>query len=199
MKKKNTMRDNVNLFFSAFLIIAYIVCGYFFSSFAGTLAGETAQNAVAAAIVAVFGLLVFYATRVGEGKTVKRLSIVTLVLLDLPTLYIILAFVISSLPFHNEIAEAPLVAYMAALAFGYGVPYTFISGFETVLEEETKLAAEEKPTAVEGGIEEEINETQPTVSEQSYEPAADEIVVDGTAVIENIEEYVSEDNNKEEK
>ena len=197
MKKKNTARDNVNLFFSAFLIIAYIVCGYFFSSFAGTLAGAVAQSVVTVAIVAVFGLLIFYATRVGEGKTVKRLSIVTLVLLDLPTLYIILAFVISALPFHRELVEAPLVAYMAALAFGYGVPYTFISGFETVSDEEESEAVEEETTAVEGGIEEELSEAEPVAAEQSYEPDADEIVVEGTAVIENIDEYVSEDEETE--
>lgn len=197
MKKKNTARDNVNLFFSAFLIIAYIVCGYFFSSFAGSLAGELAQSAVTAAIVAVFGLLVFYATRVGEGKTVKRLSIVTLILLDLPTLYIVLAFVLASLPFHNELVEAPVVAYMAALAFGYGVPYTFISGFETVSDEEPEPTKAETTTAVEGGLEEEINEAQPVAVEQSYEPDTDEIVVEGTAVIENIEEYAAENEDSE--
>lgn len=198
MKKKNTARDNVNLFFSAFLILAYIICGYFFSSFAGTLAGAVAQNAVTAAIVAVFGLLVFYATRVGEGKTVKRLSIVTLVLLDLPTLYILLAFVIPALPFHNELVTAPVVAFMAALAFGYGVPYTFISGFETVSDEaETEPVAEEI-TAVEGGIEEELSEAEPAAAEQSYEPDTDEIVVEGTAVIDNIDEYVAENDDTEE-
>ena len=198
MKKKNTARDNVNLFFSAFLIIAYIICGYFFSSFAGTLAGAVAQNAVTVAIVAVFGLLVFYATRVGEGKTVKRLSIVTLVLLDLPTLYILLAFVIPALPFHNELVTAPVVAFMAALAFGYGVPYTFISGFETVSDEaETEPVAEEI-TAVEGGIEEELSEAEPAAVEQSYEPDTDEIVVEGTAVIDNIDEYVAENDDTEE-
>ena len=199
MKKKNTARDNVNLFFSAFLILAYIICGYFFSSFAGTLAGAVAQSAVTVAIVAVFGLLVFYATRVGEGKTVKRLSIVTLVLLDLPTLYILLAFIFSALPFHNELVTSPVVAYMAALAFGYGVPYTFISGFETVSDgEEVEDVKEEETTAVEGGIEEELSEAEPVAVEQSYEPDTDEIVVEGTAVIENIDEYVAENDETEE-
>ena len=198
MKKKNTARDNVNLFFSAFLILAYIICGYFFSSFAGTLAGAVAQNAVTVAIVAVFGLLVFYATRVGEGKTVKRLSIVTLVLLDLPTLYILLAFVIPALPFHNELVTAPVVAFMAALAFGYGVPYTFISGFETVSDEAEEADVAEEITAVEGGIEEELSEAEPAAAEQSYEPDTDEIVVEGTAVIDNIDEYVAEEDDTEE-
>lgn len=198
MKKKNTARDNVNLFFSAFLIIAYIICGYFFSSFAGTLAGEVAQSAVTAAIVAIFGLLVFYATRVGEGKTVKRLSVVTLVLLDLPTLYIILAYVISALPFHTEIAQAPVVMFMAALAFGYGVPYTFISGFETVAFDEAEPVEDEETAVVEGGLEEELSETEPVAVEQSYEAEADEIVVEGTAVIENIDEYAEEEEESEE-
>ena len=72
MKKKPTKRENVNLFFSAFLMLAYIVCGYFFAQFAESLGGEIAKAAVTAAILVIFGLLVFYATRVGEGKAIKR-------------------------------------------------------------------------------------------------------------------------------
>ena len=183
MKKKNTARDNVNLFFSAFLIIAFIVCGYFFSSFANALAGEIAKNSVIAVMLAVFGLLVFYATRVGEGKTIKRFSIVTLIVLDLPTLYIILAYIIS---FHTELAANPAVVYMAAIAFGYAVPYTFISGFETV--------AEEAPAqgALEGGVEADVLENPVTGEEQTYEPEAEEIVVEGTAIIDDVEGFVAE-------
>lgn len=186
MKKKNTARDNVNLFFSAFLIIAFIVCGYFFSSFANALAGEIAKNSVIAVMLAVFGLLVFYATRVGEGKTIKRFSVVTLIVLDLPTLYIILAYIISALPFHTELAANPVVVYMAAIAFGYAVPYTFISGFETV--------AEEAPAqgALEGGVEADVLENPVTGEEQTYEPEAEEIVVEGTAIIDDVEGFVAE-------
>ena len=91
MKKKNSKRENVNLFFSAFLMLAYIVCGYFFAQFADTVGGGNAKALVTAIIFVVFGLLVFYATRVGEGKAIKRFSLITLLLLDLPALYIILA------------------------------------------------------------------------------------------------------------
>ncbi len=64
MKKKNTKRENINLLFSAFLMIAYVVCGYFFAQFAGSL-GVEAKSAVTAAIFPLLGLIVFYATRAG--------------------------------------------------------------------------------------------------------------------------------------
>lgn len=187
MKKKNSARDNVNLFFSAFLIIAYIICGYFFASFANALAGEVAKNAVIAAMLAIFGLLVFYATRVGEGKTIKRFSIVTLIVLDLPTLYIILAFIIGALPFHKELTENAVVVYMAAIAFGYALPYTFISGFETVVEQDSFEGA------LEGGVEADVLENLPEDDEeQTYDADTEEIVVEGTAIIDDVESYVAE-------
>lgn len=186
MKKKNTARDNVNLFFSAFLIIAYIICGYFFASFASAIAGELGKNLVTAAIFAVFGLLVFYATRVGEGKTVKRFSIVTLIVLDIPALYIILAFAISAFPFHTELASAPVVAYLAAVALGYAVPYTFISGFENIEDDAKAAQAPAKKDVLEGGLEEELREVAEP-SEPTYTPDVEEIVVEGSELVGDIE------------
>lgn len=191
MKKKNTARDNVNLFFSAFLILAYIICSYFFANFAGALAGDAAKNSVIAVMLAVFGLLVFYATRVGEEKTVKRFSIVTLIVLDLPVLYIILAFILGALPFHKELAANPVVVYMAAIAFGYALPYTFISGFETVSEEK------ENEGTLEGGVEADVLGGSEEKEEQTYEADADEIVVEGTAVIEDIDGYIADKESEE--
>lgn len=180
MKKKNSKRENVNLFFSAFLMLAYIVCGYFFAQFANTVGGGTAKALVTAIIFVVFGLLVFYATRVGEGKAIKRFSLVTLLLLDIPALYIILASIFTFMPLHAQLAEAPIVAYMAAIALGYGIPYTFLSGFETVLEEteEEEAEAEEEPTVLEGGVEADIEEEEEAPAEE--EPV-DEVVVEGEA------------------
>lgn len=183
MKKKNTARDNVNLFFSAFLIVAYIVCGFFFISFAETLAGDALKASITAAVLAIFGLLVFYATRVGEGKSVKRFSIVTLVLLVLPTLFIVLAGIIGSFPFHAELVKTPVVGYMAAIAFGYALPYTFLSGFENVSEEPVQT---EEKTVLKGGLEEELSEDS-SPEEPTYEPVVDEIVVEGTNIIEDFE------------
>ncbi len=181
MKKKNSKRENVNLFFSAFLMLAYIVCGYFFAQFAESLGGDIAKAAVTAAILVIFGLLVFYATRVGEGKAIKRFSIITLILLDLPTLYIILASIFSFFPLHEQVAGAPIVAYMAALALGYGIPYTFLSGFETAAEdtqEDPEQAPEDEETTVlEGGVEADLEKEE----EEPEEETIDEIVVEGVA------------------
>ncbi|MBQ7504525.1 MAG: hypothetical protein IJT79_04335 [Ruminococcus sp.] len=180
MKKKNSKRENVNLFFSAFLMLAYIVCGYFFAQFANTVGGETAKAGVTAIIFVIFGLLVFYATRVGEGKAIKRFSLLTLIVLDIPALYIILASVFAFIPLHAQLADAPVVAYMAAIALGYGIPYTFLSGFETAFDETEKEAAEaeEEPAVLEGGVEADIEEEEEAVAEE--EPI-DEVVVEGEA------------------
>ncbi len=180
MKKKNSKRENVNLFFSAFLMLAYIVCGYFFAQFANTLGGDTAKAFVTAIIFVIFGLLVFYATRVGEGKAIKRFSLITLILLDIPALYIIIASIFAFMPLHAQLAEAPVVTYMAAIALGYGIPYTFLSGFETAYEEneEEETKEEEEPAVLEGGVEADIEQEEEAPAEE--EPV-DEVVVEGEA------------------
>lgn len=186
MKKKLSKRDNVNLLFSAFLIIAYIICGYFFGEFAGSLGGDIAKTAVTAAILVIFGLLVFYATRVGEGKAIKRFSIITLLILDLPALYIIVASIFAQVPLHDFFAKEPIVTYMAAIALGYGIPYTFFSGFELAVEDEAADVTEEEteddePSVLEGGVEADLGEDEETPTE---EESVDEVVVEGVAAEE---------------
>ena len=60
MNKKNSSRDNVNLLFSAFLIIAYIVCGFFFLSFINSAAvqGDIIKNALTSGKVKTFSMKV---------------------------------------------------------------------------------------------------------------------------------------------
>ena len=93
-------------------------------------------------IYSVFGVILFYATRVGEGKQVLRFSPMTLVFLVLPTFYIILAYLIPAMPFGSAIAENALIMTVAAVAFGYGLPYTFVSGYEIAPEEEEQQEEE---------------------------------------------------------
>lgn len=198
MKKNNSTHEKVNLFFSAFLIIAYIICGYFFVSFANAQQSEAVKHIIMVAIFAVFGLLVFYATRVGEKKIVTRFSLATFIVLDLPTLYIILASFIEPLPFHAPIVETGngAIALMAAVALGYGIPYTFISGFETVTEEElNKTEDKDSEEVLEGGIEADIQEAEteiekeaPVPQETSEETTSDEIVVEGISSEDTSEE-----------
>lgn len=140
--RKTTKRDNVNLFFSAFLVIGYVVCAYFFSSLMGTVAGATVSGMINMAIFAVFGLILFYATRVGDGKQIKRLSIPTLILVDLPAIYIIASYFAVGLPFHTELSNNAAVVMLAAVALGYAIPYTFLSGFEIAPEEAQEQPAE---------------------------------------------------------
>lgn len=139
MNKPNK-KDGLNLIFSAFLVLGYIVCSYFFLTLAsGFSAVEPYLNAL---IFTVFGFIIFYATRVGEGKPVKRFSLATLIILDIPALYVILAQLIPAMPLHTVIANlggtTPLdyspLFILACVALGYGIPYTLFSGFEMTAE-----------------------------------------------------------------
>lgn len=154
MKKKNT----INLVLSAFLIIAFVICTYFFSTLNQT---ATVQNVINALVTAVFGLILFYATRVGDGKPVKRFSLATLIILDLPALYILLTSLAPGLPLGDLLGSNQMVVYLAGVALGYGIPYTFLSGFEIVTEEEAE-------GFIEGGILEEI-ESANEISEDAPE------------------------------
>lgn len=134
--KKTTKRETVNLILSAFLILGYIVCSYFFLTMAAT--APQLEPYIQVLVFSVFGLVVFYATRVGDGKQVKRFSPATLIILDLPALYAILASFLPEMPLHTFIANlggtaalkySPLLV-LACVALGYGIPYTFLSGYE---------------------------------------------------------------------
>ena len=170
--KKPDKRESINLFFSAFLLIAFIVCANFFSQFTKTLQNPFAQI-VTILVCAVFGLLMFYATRVGDGKAIKRFSPLTLIILVLPTLYILVASIGEFMPLHDLFAEngnIELVVYLAAIAFGYGVPYTFFSGFELAYEEEIDADGEEEPQILVGGVEADLvseNENSDTLEDES--------------------------------
>ncbi len=143
MKKRNTL----NLILSAFLIMAFVVCTYFFSTLNQA---DTVQNVINVLVTAVFGLILFYATRVGDGKPVRRFSLATLIILDLPALYIILTSLAPGLPLGDILGESQLVIYLAGVALGYGIPYTFLSGFEIAPEEDAE-------NFVDGGIMDEMS------------------------------------------
>ena len=151
--KKPDKRETINLFFSAFLIL-FIVCAHFFTQFTANL-DATAATVINMLIYVVFGLLVFYATRVGDGKPVKRFSVVTLLVMVLPALYILIASVAKFMPLNNIFAgtagSVSVITALAAVALGYGIPYTFVSGFETAPED-----AEEAPEVLEGGVEADV-------------------------------------------
>ena len=159
---KNSTRTKVNLIFSSFLVIGYIICTFFFSSLAGRVAG-TVGGLIQVLFLILFGLLLFYATRVGEGKQVRRFSLAVLLMVVLPCVYIIAANFIEFLPFHqlltpvtavgDAVSNQSVVVILASIALGYGVPYTFFAGYELAVEDETS-----DNTVVEGGIIEELAE-----------------------------------------
>lgn len=191
MKKKTSAKDNLNLLLSAFLILAYIVCGYFFMNIANNQTGLL-KPAITALVLVVFGLIVFYATRVGEGKIVTRFSVLTLIVLDIPALYIVLASILPQLPLYQFVSMNSVVSFMAAVALGYGIPYTFISGFETVAENKEEVAEE----VVEGGIQQEILETQQEIEQEEQD--TEEIVVEGASVAEELDDNVQTEDSSEE-
>lgn len=77
----------------------------------------------------------FYATRVGDGKAVKRFSLVTLIVMVLPSLYIIVASIAPGLPLYDVFSNAngsglSVIVTLASIALGYGIPYSFLSGLK---------------------------------------------------------------------
>lgn len=154
--KKPTKRDTVNLFFSAFLIIAFIVCAHFFAQYASALS-QPLGSIIPILVYAVFGLLIFYATRVGDGRAVKRFSLVTLIIMVVPSLYIIIASLAPGLPLYDVFSNASgsglsVIVTLASIALGYGIPYSFFSGFELAGDDANEEQPEE-PAMVEGGVE----------------------------------------------
>lgn len=155
--KKNSKKDTINLFLSAFLILVFIFCSNFFGSYLSARQ-DTLGVVLTIFVYAIFGALMFYATRVGDGKQIKRFSPLTLIFMVLPTLYIIVAAIIPGLPFHDVLYadnSLTIVSTLSAVAFGYGIPYSFLSGYEiSDDEEETETEiSEETEEMLEGGVE----------------------------------------------
>lgn len=180
--KKPTKRDTINLFFSAFLIIAFIVCAHFFSQYASALS-QPLGSIIPILVYAVFGLLMFYATRVGDGKAVKRFSLVTLIVMVLPSIYIIVASLAPGLPLYDVFSNAngsglSVIATLASIALGYGIPYSFLSGFEVADDEAVE---EETGNPVQGGIEADLADdenAEDTAFEESEEVETEELSED---------------------
>lgn len=175
---KNDKRSKINLLFSSFLVIGFIVCSYFFSTLALSVDGGIGAL-IQVLILVLFGLLLFYATRVGEGAPIKRFSLAVLLLVDLPTLYIILATFIEGLPLHDALSSVSVVFMLAGVALGYAIPYTFLSGFELAAEEDDAPAEEEKP--VEGGIAEELAALEEVEEVKELAEEAEEEIVEEIA------------------
>ena len=171
MNKKNT----INLILSAFLVIAFIVCTYFFSTLNQT---TTVQNAINALVTVLFGLILFYATRVGDGKPVKRFSVVTLIIM---VLYILLTSLAPTLPLGDTLGNSSIVVCLAGVALGYGIPYTFLSGFEVEREEV-------KEGNVEGGIMEEIDATDENETDETEGLEQNEEVTEDDTPVEDNQE-----------
>ncbi len=171
--RKPDKKEHINLFFSAFLIIAFIVCANFFSNFTATL-DHTLGQLINIAVYVVFGLLLFYATRVGDGKAVKRFSPLTLIVLVLPALLILVISMAGFMPLHEFLAadklsgKLSLITTLAAVALGYGIPYSFFSGFEMAYEDGAE-ETEDEPEVLEGGVEADVLDAQEDAAAEAEE------------------------------
>lgn len=168
MEKK---KDISGLFFSAFLVIAFVICSYFFLGLIRDMTSldNTVRQLLTCAVFVVFGLILFYATRIGDGKQVKRFSVATLLLLDLPALYIILASAAPGLPFPLDLSACNEIVLMASAALGYGLPYTFLSGYELDITVEDKSELANKETYEPDELDDPEEETTDTSDESTDE------------------------------
>lgn len=202
--KKPTKREQFNLAISAFLVLGFGVCAYFFSSISGnSLANNLLGSIVYILIFLLFGLILFYATRVGDGKQVKRFNVWSLLLVVLPSLYVVLAYLLDFLPLHDQIAaNSATAAIIAAVAMGYGIPYSFLSGYE--IKEESEIEEETEEEADDSGevdysklqtldiatdldeTENETAETEQTDSEETAAPNDTELSDDTEKTIQSI-------------
>lgn len=174
-------REKLNLFFSSFLVIGYIICSYFFMSLTSRV-NQGLANLIQVVVFVLFGLIIFYATRVGEGAAVKRFSPIVLCILDIPALFVIIATLAPAFPLHDALATQPIVMTFACIALGYGIPYTFLSGFE--LKEEIDEDAI-KEAMVEGGIAEELAQSEEIADEVASESDVEELeAIDGAETVE---------------
>ena len=165
---KNSTRNRINLVFSSFLVIGYIICTYFFSSLASQV-DAALGSVIQVAMLVLFGLLMFYATRVGDGRQVKRFSLAVLLMVVLPSIVIIalsLMQVTAAEGLLHDVSyglkSRPIVMMLACVALGYGVPYTFFSGYE--IKEDIDEEAADEPV-LEGGLAEELAEAEADAEE----------------------------------
>lgn len=156
MKKRR--KESANMFFSAFLVIAYVVCCYFVLQLATSITNAALYSGITIGLVVFFGLLLFYATRVGDGKQVLRFSPSVLILMVLPAIYVISAFFAIGLPLHEQISNNSIILYLASVVLGYGIPYTFTSGFEMVAAEDVFYPERSEKEAEDEAEEEEDSE-----------------------------------------
>lgn len=128
----NRKKDISGLIFSALLVIAFVICSYFFLGVINEsqALNELVKKLLCDLVFVLFGLVLFYATRVGDGRQVKRFSLPTLIVLVLPALYLILASAAEGIPCPLDLTKYKEVVILASVAFGYGIPYTFLSGYE---------------------------------------------------------------------
>lgn len=203
MKKPNT-RELINLICSAFLILGFVVCAYFFSAMTGSsLADNVIGKVVYLLIFVLFGLILFYATRVGDGKQIRRFNIASLILICLPAIYVILAYLFDFMPLHAQLSANNSVAViLSSIAFGYGVPYTFLSGYEIKEDDEEAAQSDETEAAsadsedvnysdiktldIEAPESEEAEEDNKAEAEDNKEESNDEISEDTAKTIQSV-------------
>ena len=202
MKKPNT-RELINLICSAFLILGFVVCSYFFSAMTGSsLSDNIIGKIVYLLIFVLFGLILFYATRVGDGKQIKRFNIASLILVCLPAIYVILAYLFDFMPLHAQLSANNSVAViLASIAFGYGIPYTFLSGYEIKADDEEAAQGNETEEASADSEDVDYSEIktldlEAPESEEADEDAEEDNKADSEDNKEESDDEISEDTAK---
>ncbi|MGN0456923.1 MAG: hypothetical protein ACI4F2_08715 [Acutalibacteraceae bacterium] len=202
MKKPNT-RELINLICSAFLILGFVVCAYFFSAMTGSsLSDNIIGKIVYLLIFVLFGLILFYATRVGDGKQIKRFNIASLILVCLPAIYVILAYLFDFMPLHAQLSANNSVAViLASIAFGYGIPYTFLSGYEIKADDEEAAQGDETEEASADSEDVDYSEIktldlEAPESEEADEDAEEDNKADSEDNKEESDDEISEDTAK---
>ena len=67
-----------------------------------------------------------------------------------------------------------MITVLASMTLGYGIPYTFVSGFELAVEDEASEDSEEKEEVLEGGVEADLLDSEETEEAEEAEEAEEE-------------------------
>lgn len=164
---------------STVLLILYILLTGVIIKWAGDMTAQASMSGelqlyINFALFVGMGMVLFFATRTGEGKTVYRVNwfSLALILLPLVALVIVMVLVVSfavDIALINTIFMQYMSSfYLALVLLGYCIPYSFISGFERKFEVTPK--AEDEVVLVETDAE----ETVPVKDDESDGVSAEE-------------------------
>ncbi len=167
---------------STFLLVLYVVLTGVVYTWAmdlatkGTLSYEFTYY-IDFALYIGMGLVLFFATRTGDGKTIYRVNWFSIAFILVPVVFLLVNIVLC-VSFANQ-SEFVLgvvslafdkyarTLYLVLILFGYAIPYSFISGFEKKVETPAAIPEETEAAAAAENTEEALQAEETVETEET--------------------------------